>query len=155
MIKMKSNFFKTVAAIFTVATMIFAVSCEKNDDDNENQQSQTNDKSLVGTMWTISDEGDEEIDDGIMAHYIESGYIRFDSDVAGELGFSIEYEEYPENNMSYNVPFTYTYQAPNGTITVSLMGYTQNMTFVVNGNQMTVTATVDGETETTIFTKQS
>lgn len=155
MIKMKSNFFKTVAAIFTVATMIFAVSCEKNDDDNENQQSQTNDKSLVGTMWTISDEGDEEIDDDIMAHYIESGYIRFDSDVAGELGFSIEYEEYPENNMSYNVPFTYTYQAPNGTITVSLMGYTQNMTFVVNGNQMTVTATVDGETETTIFTKQS
>ena len=29
-----------------------------------------------------------------------------------------------------------------------------NMTFVVNGNQMTVTTTNDGETETAIFTRQ-
>ena len=67
----------------------------------------------------------------------------------------MEYEEYPEENMNYGLPFTYTYQAPNGTITASAMGYTMNMTFVVNGNQMTVTTTTDGETESAIFTKQS
>lgn len=152
---MKRNFFKTVAAIFTVATMIFAVSCDKNDDDNESQQSQTTDNTLVGTNWTNHDEGDDELEGGMTAHYVSNGWIRFETANSGNLGFSMEYEEYPEENMNYDMPFTYTYQAPNGTITASLMGYTKNMTFVVNGNQMTVTTTVEGETETTIFTKQS
>jgi len=152
---MKRNFFKTFAAIFTVATMIFAVSCDKNDDDNESHQSQTTDNTLVGTNWTNHDEGDDELESGMTAHYVENGWIRFETTNSGNLGFSIEYEEYPEENESHDMAFTYTYQAPNGTITISLMGYTQNMTFVVNGNQMTVTTTVEGETETTIFTKQS
>ena len=152
---MKRNFFKTVAAIFTVATMIFAVSCDKNDDDNESQQSQTNDNTLVGTNWTNHDEGEDELEGGIMAHYVADGWFRFETVNSGNMGISMEYEEYPEENMNYNMPFTYTYNAPNGTIKISAMGYTQNMTFVVNGNQMTVTTTVEGETETTIFTKQS
>lgn len=153
---MKRNFFKTIAAIFTVATMIFAVSCDKNDDDNnENQQQQPTTNSLVGTNWTNHDEGDDELEGGMTAHYVENGWIRFETANSGNLGFSIEYEEYPEENESHDMAFTYTYQAPNGTITISLMGYTQNMTFVVNGNQMTVTTTVEGEIETTIFTKQS
>ena len=153
---MKRNFFKTIAALFTVATMIFAVSCNKNEDDNEGGQNQNNNNntSLVGTNWTSHEEGEDELESGIMAHYVSEGWLRFETATTGNFGFSMEYEEYPEENMNYSLPFTYTYQAPNGTITASAMGYTMNMTFVVNGNQMTVTTTMDGETESAIFTRE-
>lgn len=154
---MKRNFFKTIAAVFTVATMIFAVSCDKNDDDNSENQNQNNnnDTSLVGTNWTNHDEGEEELESGIMANYVADVRLSFGTATTGNVSFSMEYPEYPEENMNYGLPFTYTYQAPNGTITASAMGYSMDMTFVVNGNQMTVTTTNDGETETAIFTKQS
>ena len=153
---MKRNFFKTIAALFTVATMIFAVSCNKNDDDNDGGQNQNNNNNttLVGTNWTSHDEGEDELDGGVMAHYVSDVRLSFGTATTGNVQFSMEYPEYPEENMNYGLPFTYTYQAPNGTITASAMGYTMNMTFVVNGNQMTVTTTNDGETETAIFTRQ-
>ena len=136
--------------------MTFAVSCDKNDDDNDNnQQSQTNDTSLVGTNWASHDEGENELESGIMAHYVADGRISFETANSGSFSISMEYEEYPEENMNYELPITYTYKAPNGTITVSMMGFTRNMTFVVSGDQMTLTSTYDGETETSIFTKQS
>ena len=154
---MKRNFFKTIAAIFTVATMLFAVSCDKNEDDNDGGQNQNNNNntSLVGTNWINHQEGEDELDGGVMAHYVSDVRLSFGTATTGNVSFSMEYPEYPEENMNYGLPFTYTYQTPNGTITASAMGYTMNMTFVVNGNQMTVTTTNDGETETAIFTKQS
>lgn len=154
---MRRTFFKTIAAVFTVATMIFAVSCDKNDDDNSESQNQNNnnDTSLVGTNWANHDEGEEELESGIMANYVADVRLSFGTATTGNVSFSMEYPEYPEENMNYGLPFTYTYQAPNGTITASAMGYSMDMTFVVNGNQMTVTTTNDGETETAIFTKQS
>lgn len=154
---MKRNFFKTIAALFTVATMIFAVSCDKNEDDNDGGQNQNNNNNttLVGTNWINHQEGEDELDGGVMAHYVSDVRLSFGTATTGNVQFSMEYPEYPEENMNYGLPFTYTYQAPNGTITASAMGYTMNMTFVVNGNQMTVTTTNDGETETAIFTKQS
>ena len=153
---MRRTFFKTIAAIFTVATMIFAVSCDKNDDDNSENQNQNNnnDTSLVGKNWTNHDEGEEELESGIMSNYVEDVRLSFGTATTGNVSFSMEYPEYPEENMNYGLPFTYTYQAPNGTITASAMGYSMDMTFVVNGNQMTVTTTNDGETETAIFTRQ-
>ena len=153
---MKRNFFKTIAALFTVATMIFAVSCNKNEDDNDGGQNQNNNNntSLVGTNWTSHDEGEDQLDGGVMAHYESNGGLRFETATTGNFEFSIEYEEYPEENVEYALPFTYTYNAPNGTIAASAMGYTMNMTFVVNGNQMTVTANFDGEEEEAIFTRQ-
>ena len=90
-----------------------------------------------------------------MANYVADVRLSFGTATTGNVSFSMEYPEYPEENMNYGLPFTYTYQAPNGTITASAMGYSMDMTFVVNGNQMTVTTTNDGETETAIFTKQS
>ena len=154
---MKRNFFKTIAAILTVATIIFAVSCEKNDDDNknENPQPQPVTNTLVGTNWNNHDEGEDELDGGIMAHYVEDSWLRFETATTGNMEFSIEYEEYPEENWNRNMAFSYTYQAPNGTINASILGFSMNATFVVNGNQMTVTMTYDGDTETAIFTKQS
>ncbi len=154
---MKRNFFKTIAALFTVATMIFAVSCNKNEDDNDGGQNQNNNNntSLVGTNWINHQEGEDELDGGVMAHYVSDVRLSFGTATTGNVSFSMEYPEYPEENLNYSLPFTYTYQTPNGTITASAMGYTMNMTFVVNGNQMTVTTTNDGETETAIFTKQS
>ena len=153
---MKRNFFKTIAALFTVATIIFAVSCDKNEDDNDGGQNQNNNNntSLVGTNWINHQEGEDELDGGVMAHYVSDVRLSFGTATTGNVSFSMEYPEYPEENMNYGLPFTYTYQAPNGTITASAMGYTMNMTFVVNGNQMTVTTTNDGETETAIFTRQ-
>ena len=153
---MKRNFFKTIAALFTVATMIFAVSCNKNEDDNDGGQNQNNNNntSLVGTNWINHQEGEDELDGGVMAHYVSDVRLSFGTATTGNVQFSMEYPEYPEENMNYGLPFTYTYQTPNGTITASAMGYTMNMTFVVNGNQMTVTTTNDGETETAIFTRQ-
>ena len=153
---MKRNFFKTIAALFTVATMIFAVSCDKNEDDNDGGQNQNNNNNttLVGTNWINHQEGEDELDGGVMAHYVSDVRLSFGTATTGNVSFSMEYPEYPEENMNYGLPFTYTYQAPNGTITASAMGYTMNMTFVVNGNQMTVTTTNDGETETAIFTRQ-
>jgi hypothetical protein len=153
---MKRNFFKTIAALFTVATMIFAVSCDKNEDDNDGGQNQNNNNntSLVGTNWINHQEGEDELDGGVMAHYVSDVRLSFGTATTGNVSFSMEYPEYPEENLNYSLPFTYTYQTPNGTITASAMGYTMNMTFVVNGNQMTVTTTNDGETETAIFTRQ-
>jgi nitrate reductase beta subunit len=153
---MKRNFFKTIAALFTVATMIFAVSCDKNEDDNDGGQNQNNNNNttLVGTNWINHQEGEDELDGGVMAHYVSDVRLSFGTATTGNVQFSMEYPEYPEENMNYGLPFTYTYQAPNGTITASAMGYTMNMTFVVNGNQMTVTTTTDGETESAIFTRQ-
>ncbi len=153
---MKRNFFKTIAALFTVATMIFAVSCDKNEDDNDGGQNQNNNNNttLVGTNWINHQEGEDELDGGVMAHYVSDVRLSFGTATTGNVSFSMEYPEYPEENLNYGLPFTYTYQAPNGTITASAMGYTMNMTFVVNGNQMTVTTTNDGETETAIFTRQ-
>lgn len=153
---MRRTFFKTIAAVFTVATMLFAVSCDKNEDDNDGGQNQNNnnDASLVGTNWTNHDEGEEELESGIMATYVADVRLSFGTATTGNVSFSMEYPEYPEENMNYGLPFTYTYQAPNGTITASAMGYSMDMTFVVNGNQMTVTTTNDGETETAIFTRE-
>lgn len=157
---MKRNFFKTLAAIFTVATMIFAVSCDKNEDDNnggnqnQNQNNNNNLTSLVGTNWTNHDEGEDELDGGIMAHYVANSWIRFETATTGNFGFTMEYPDYPEENINQNMNFTYTYQAPNGTINASVMGYSVNMTFTVNGNEMTVTTTMEGETETAIFTRE-
>ena len=61
---MKRNFFKTIAALFTVATMIFAVSCNKNDDDNDGGQNHNNNNNtaLVGTNWTSHEEGEDELE---------------------------------------------------------------------------------------------
>ena len=153
---MKRSFFKTIAALFTVATMILAVSCDKNEDDNGGGQNQNNNNntSLVGTNWTSHEEGEDELDGGVMAHYVSDVRLSFGTATTGNVQFSMEYPEYPEENMNYGLPFTYTYQTPNGTITASAMGYTMNMTFVVNGNQMTVTTIVEGETETAIFTRE-
>ena len=155
---MNRYFFRTIAAVFAAATLFFAVSCDKNKDDDESGRNQNNHNaptSLIGTSWTMHDEYDDETESGMMAHFTTSGYINFTSADAGMLGYATECEEYPEENDSQDLNFIYTYNAPGGTISATVYSYPVTLNFTIAGDKLTAVINMDGEATTIVFTRSS
>ena len=154
---MKRNVFKAFATFFVMASMIFAVSCNKEKEDNGTNQNNQNEQptinSLVGTTWGYSDNGEESFGGGMAIHYTTNVTVTFQTNSTGSIHSVYECVEYPEQNEDETISFSYTYNAPNGTMTATVDGMTQTISFTVSGNTLTLISP-DPEDEPIILTRQ-
>lgn len=132
---------KSFAAMF-VATMMMFAACEK-DDNQTTAPEQQEPATLVGTTWTHVEENDYIGEDDQMHHYKETEYVKFLTSTTGQMGNKYEEPEFPEENTEESLQFSYTYNAPKGSITVTDDGETMTASFVVEGNKLTMTLSED------------
>lgn len=118
---------KTIMAMFFVAATMAFVGCDKN---NQNAETPT---SLAGTTWV----GGHEVD-VMNQHYKLDIQAIFTNDSVGEMSATMTMGDEPSETET--APFTYTYEAPNGTISgVDEEGVTHETPFKVDGNNLTIT----------------
>ena len=115
---------KTILAIFFVAATMTLVGCSKDGDNNSSAPS-----SLVGTVWSGSAET------SIMGEsYKIEKLLKFLTATEGDASTTVtEGNGQPETQTD---PFTYTYNAPNGTMTVRDDDGETTTHFTVSGNKL-------------------
>ena len=86
-------------------------------------------------------------------HYTTNVTVTFQTNSTGSIHSVYECVEYPEQNEDETISFSYTYNAPNGTMTATVDGETQTVTFTVSGNTLTLISP-DPEDEPIILTRQ-
>lgn len=141
---------KKVFAIVFAAVSLLAVSCKDNDGFENPPQNDSS--SIVGTTWQCVEEDYYYDDDDHVHHYVETGYVSFLNDVNGQIGSSYVEPQFPDENSEEAFPFTYTFNDPNGTITVTAEGETRTLTFNVEGDKLTLC--LDDEYYPKVFYKQ-
>ena len=122
---------KQTKFIFLVAAMValsVGFSSCSNDDDNP----------LVGTTWVFTESGDD---------WSDTTTLRFTTETAGTV--TSAWTDGEESG-SRTAPFTYTFNAPTVTITISYDGGTEIVNGTVSGSRMTFT----DEGGTQVFTRQ-
>jgi len=127
---------KLTALLFVAATMFTFDSCNKDNNDDNPQP----DNTIIGTTWTHVESGDwfDEENDTIR-YYSETEYIRFTTETTGQIGNSFVVEGLPEESSEESYPFSYTYNYPNGTISIDeLFGEFGMATFTINGDRLTL-----------------
>ncbi len=129
---------KKVLSILMVAfAMTAMVACGEKDNGTDNPQP---DNTIIGTTWTHVESGDwfDEENDTIR-YYSETEYIRFTTETTGQIGNSFVVEGLPEESSEESYPFSYTYNFPNGTISIDeLYGEFVMATFTINGDRLTL-----------------
>ncbi len=129
---------KKVLSILMVAfAMTAMVACGEKDNGTDNPQP---DNTIIGTTWTHVESGDwfDEENDTIR-YYSETEYIRFTTETTGQIGNSFVVEGLPEESSEESYPFSYTYNYPNGTISIDeLYGEFVMATFTINGDRLTL-----------------
>lgn len=129
---------KKVLSILMVAfAMTAMVACGEKDNGTDNPQP---DNTIIGTTWTHVESGDwfDEENDTIR-YYSETEYIRFTTETTGQIGNSFVVEGLPEESSEESYPFSYTYNYPNGTISIDeLYGEFGMATFTINGDRLTL-----------------
>lgn len=103
--------------ILAAATFVM-IGCNKDDDNNSANNTTQNDKSIVGTSWSGSRDDGARITISFTTNSTGIAVIR-------------------ENGDSYDWDFTYTYNAPNGTMIID----GDTTPFVISGNTLTLANT--------------
>ncbi len=146
--KIKSLTMALLATVTLASTAL--VSCEK---DNDPQQTDTpNAVSLAGTNWQNQVENGTVNDwQGIPHSYTEQTFIHFTSESEGTIEDSFNVPDLPEESYDDVVPFVYTFDGSEGTLTATDQGITQTLTFVITGDKLILT--LDENYYSLIFTR--
>lgn len=120
------NLKKILAMILVAATMSLAA-CSKDDKEAETPN------SLVNTTW----EGSEDME-AMGSHIHISMTSKFLTDTTGEMDMTTVINSDTDSD---TFPFTYNYDAPNGTLTgTDDEGEVKTFSFKVDGNTMSIFA---------------
>lgn len=133
---MKTKHFKTFAAILFTAATIATVSCKKDKEDDSAKPVNAP-ASIAETTWGWEDEGVETIE-GQEVHYHSTVTLTFATETTGSLSFTDTYDELPSENEEGTADFTYTYNAPSGTMTFATPMGSMAVKFTIDGNNLTM-----------------
>lgn len=147
---MKTNNLRTTLLAVVMLGSAMLASCEK-DDGTTTQQPNT---SIIGTKWQDGPmQSTWEDQQGNPHTVFENNIIYFDTKDEGRMVYNLEVPDMPEENETETIPFVYTYNAPNGTITATDQGITQTMTFFISENKLALT--LGAEYYSLIFTQMT
>lgn len=143
--------FKVIATIAAILSMANFVACKSDDDGG----SGTDTLDLSGTYWIVADE--ENTDGNVTVKFSNESYIYIKDGSNGTLSQIAGWEFSTETSNTYtsqdyvNTAFTYT--VTDSGITITAGTDTATATLAEDGNSITTTITVDGETIKSVYNK--
>lgn len=121
--------------LLTLIALTSLTSCQKDKDDPENDSN-----AIVGTSWVYSDPLEQE------PEYTAKMTIKFNDDNKVTVSDELYKNGVLVQTSSTIATGSYSYTAPNGSMTITADGETETRSFTVNGNKLTLYGRV--------FTKQ-
>ena len=146
--------FKAIATIAAILSMANFVAC-KSDDDGGSNGSGTETVNLAGTYWVVEDE--EHTDGNATVKFTNESYIYIKDGSNGTLSQIEEWDFTTEKSETYNsssyVNTAFTYTVTDSGITITSDTDTATAILSEDGNSITVTITVAGETIKSVYNK--
>ncbi len=148
--------FKAIATIAAILSMSNFVAC-KSDDDGGSNGSGTETVNLAGTYWVVEDE--EHTDGNATVKFTNESYIYIKDGSNGTLSQIEEWDFTTEKSKTYTssnyVDTAFTYTVTDSGITITSGTDTATAILSEDGNSITVTITVAGETVKSVYNKAS
>lgn len=148
--------FKAIATITAILSMANFVAC-KSDDDNGggSDGSGTETVNLAGTYWVVEDE--EQTDGNATVKFTNESYIYIKDGSNGTLSQIEEWDFTTEESKTYTsssyIDTAFTYTVTDSGIKITSGTDTATAILSEDGNLITVTLTVDGETVKSVYNK--
>ncbi len=127
---------KSIVALLATSIMLFTACSEEN----EVLETPTLDgiDTLVGTVWEHNETADVFDDNGNPHRYNVLVTLTFQTDTSGLIDYISGEEGSATEQYEENYNFSYSYNAPNGTIKSVYQGEPSSMSFAVQGDEMRV-----------------
>lgn len=125
---------KTIVVLAMGTMLLTSFQCGKEEDINPICD-------ICNTSWINERTETYEDEYGNLHESVETNIIKFESTTTGILTYGYVT---PTENEKYDIPFTYTYSSPNGTITISDEGGSESFDFSFNADNNTLIVYGDG-----------